>query len=93
MKSGEMATWTGDQADTFLTSAADDRLSAWQLSMYGLRRGELLGLRWDDFDLVGKTLTVTRTRSIIVGVGVVEGESKTERSKRTCHWMTRWSTP
>jgi integrase len=31
---------------------ADDRLSvAFQLSLYGLRRGEVLGLCWPDVDL------------------------------------------
>ena len=43
---------------------ADHRLSAaWQLSLYGLRRGEVLGLRWSDIDLEAKALTIRRATS------------------------------
>ena len=35
----------------FLAKASSDRLYvAWRLSLYGLRRGEVLGLRWSDID-------------------------------------------
>lgn len=79
----EMRTWTGDSAAAFLAQAADDRLSAaWQLSLYGLRRGEVLGLRWSDVDLIGKTITVCWARTSVAGV-IVEKEPKTERGKRT----------
>lgn len=79
----EMATWTAQEAAAFLAAVAGDRLSAgWQLSLYGLRRGEVLGLRWCDVDLVEGTLTVRRTRTLVDGK-VVEGEPKTERGKRT----------
>jgi integrase len=30
--------------------------------LYGLRRGEVLGLRWSDIDLKAKTLTVRQAR-------------------------------
>jgi integrase len=80
----DMATWTERQAAAFLEHVADDRLNAaWQLSLYGLRRGEVLGLCWTDIDLDNKTLTIRRARVEITGVGVVEGEPKTARGKRT----------
>lgn len=42
-------TWTQAEVRTFLTKARKDRLhAAWRLSLYGLRRGEVLGLRWSD---------------------------------------------
>jgi integrase len=67
-----------------LETAADHRLSAaFQLSLYGLRRGEVLGLCWSDVDLQAKTITIRRARVEITGVGVVEGEPKTERGRRT----------
>jgi integrase len=77
-------TWTAEQAGAFLAHVADDRLSAaWQLSLYGLRRGEVLGLRWSDVDLINKTLTVAWSRSSVAGGLIVEGPPKTERSART----------
>jgi integrase len=39
--------------------------TAWRLSLYGLRRGEVLGLRWSDIDLKGKTLTVRQARVLV----------------------------
>jgi integrase len=48
----EMSAWTLEQPRTFLTHVADDRLhAAWLLTMHGLRRGEVLGLRWTDLTL------------------------------------------
>jgi len=79
----EMQTWTADSAAAFLRSVAGDRLyAAWQFSLYGLRRGEVLGLRWSDVDLVAKTITVRWSRTSVAGE-IVEKEPKTERGKRT----------
>jgi integrase len=79
----EMQTWTAEQAATFLEAVATDRLSAaFQLSLYGLRRGEVLGLRWSDVDLDAKIITIKVTR-VLVNTTVVEGEPKTERGRRT----------
>jgi integrase len=55
--------WSKAQVRKFLKTAASTRLhAAWRLSLYGLRRGEVLGLRWSDIDLKAKTLTVNQTR-------------------------------
>jgi integrase len=79
----EMKTWTESQAAAFLEAVAADRLNAaWQLSLYGLRRGEVLGLCWSDIDLQTRTITVRWTRTE-VGYKIVEGEPKTVRGKRT----------
>jgi integrase len=48
----------------------------------GLRRGELLGLRWSSVDLVGGTLRVRETVQRTSG-GLVLDETKTARSART----------
>ena len=80
----EMKTWTEGQAGAFLEAVADDRLSAaWQLSLYGLRRGEVLGLCWSDVDHQAETLIIRRARVEVTGSGVVEVGPKTERGKRT----------
>ena len=49
----------------------------------GCRRGELCALRWSDFKFSGDglLLTVSRSRSIIPGKGVVEGSTKNGHSR------------
>ena len=80
----EMKTWTEGQAAALLEAVADARLSAaWQLSLYGLRRGGVLGLCWSDIDLQAKTLIIRRARVEVTGSGVVEVGPKTERGRRT----------
>lgn len=49
----------------------------------GLRRGELLGLKWADIDRGKWTLTVQRTLIYLNGVGYREVGPKTKASKRT----------
>jgi integrase len=62
----ERTIWTRAQVRTFLRTAASDRLhAAWRLSLYGLRRGEVLGLRWSDIDLKAKALTVNQARVLV----------------------------
>lgn len=81
--SRDIATWTADQMRTFLESVVDDRLFAlWRLAATtGMRRGELLGLRWSDVDLAARRLAVRQTVSCI-GSRVQFGEPKTKRGKR-----------
>jgi integrase len=63
---GERDVWTTAQVRRFLRTAAKDRLhAAWRLSLYGLRRGEVLGLHWSDIDLKAKTLTVSQARVLV----------------------------
>ncbi|MGH3218978.1 MAG: tyrosine-type recombinase/integrase [Streptosporangiaceae bacterium] len=78
----EDTTWSEDQLPRFLTTAAADRLSAcWLLSALGLRRGEVLGLRWSDVDLDAGTLTIARAR-VLVDAKVIEKPPKSRRSVR-----------
>lgn len=48
----------------------------------GLRRSEILGLKWDDIDFKKGTLTVRRTLVRVKG-GYKFGEPKTKKSRRT----------
>ena len=79
----ERDTWSKAQVRKFLRMAASTRLhAAWRLSLYGLRRGEVLGLRWSDIDLKGKTLTVNQAR-VLVDYKVRIEPPKSRNGKRT----------
>lgn len=79
----EPVVWSSPQAAHFLeVTAGDDLAGLWRLALLlGMRRGELLGLRWRDIDLDAGTLTVRTTRTL-VGNQVVEGPPKSARSRR-----------
>ncbi len=59
----EMKIWTAQELSTFLSGVADDRLAGawWLLATTGMRRGEVLGLRWRDVDLDAGRLAISRT--------------------------------
>jgi len=79
----ERETWSKAEVKKFLTKASCDRLhAAWRLSLYGLRRGEVLGLRWSDIDLKARTLTVNQAR-VLVEYKVLIEEPKSRNGKRT----------
>ncbi len=80
----EMQTLDTDNIKMFMNTAKQTRYySAYMLELTsGLRRGELLGLRWKDIDLVNGTIQVVqqliRTRN-----GLEFSEPKTKISRRT----------
>lgn len=49
----------------------------------GLRKGEVLGLNWDDIDFDEKKIRICRTRQIAPKIGVYEDTPKTPKSNRT----------
>ncbi len=75
---------TIDQARKLRVAAAGDRLEAlYALALYlGLRRGELLGLQWDDVDLDNGYVEIRRTLQR-VGGQLCAVRPKTFRSRRT----------
>jgi integrase len=82
-KPKERDIWSKTEVRKFLRIAAQTRLhAAWRLSLYGLRRGEVLGLRWSDIDLKAKTLTVNQAR-VLVDYKVRIEEPKSHNGKRT----------
>lgn len=86
----EMRTWTAAQLRTFLQSLDGDRLAGcwWLLATTGMRRGEVLGLRWEDVDFERKTIRIVRTL-ITTEVqrrgapGFAWGTPKTAKGRRT----------
>lgn len=78
-----------EEAMEILTAMQDEPFiyrAFYYLAMYtGCRRGELAALRWSDFALRedgSALLTVSRSRSSVVGEGVVEGRTKNGRSRQ-----------
>jgi integrase len=80
----EMKTWTAEQARAFLDVASGDDLAAlWWLVLHtGLRRGELLALRWQDIDFERATLAIRRTLTRGMD-GLAFGEPKSAAGRRS----------
>ncbi|MGW2038340.1 tyrosine-type recombinase/integrase [Streptomyces virginiae] len=75
---------TADEARQFLAAARDDRLFAlYELALRtGLRKGELLGLQWEDLDLHGGTASIRRTLQHTQTGGLTALPTKTRASER-----------
>lgn len=81
---GNIKAWTVDQLRTFLDAVRDHRLHpAFHLSSHtGMRRGEVLGLRWCDLDLDAKRLSV-RQALVSIAYDVEISDVKTGTGRRT----------
>ena len=79
-KAPEASTWTVEQLRKFLDGGTDHEHFALfrTAGMTGMRRGELLGVRWSDVDLDGGTIQVRHQ----LGTDGKLAEVKTERSRR-----------
>lgn len=77
-------TWSSDQVHEFFDAVEDDRLFAAYalLATTGMRRGEVLGLRWSDVDFDGLQLAVSQTLTTAGYKQIVIGPPKTPRSRR-----------
>lgn len=79
--------WQPEQVGSFLDLASKHRLGAmFEVAMLtGMRRGEVVGLRWSDVDMSRGTITVRNNRTTD-GTTITEGEPKTEASRRTINY-------
>ncbi|MGG4031905.1 site-specific integrase [Bacillus subtilis] len=83
LKDTEFNVWTQEQIEVFLEAAKSDRLfTLFRLAlMTGMRRGELLGLRWKDIRFDLNTLTIQQTLSVD-GKKILKG-TKSRAGRRT----------
>jgi integrase len=81
--SPEMQVWSAEQLRRFLVQVRSDRLyAAWLLSATtGVRRGELLGLRWSDLDLDRGQVNIRQARTV-VDYQVQTSTPKTKKGRR-----------
>ena len=79
----EQRCWNEHQLQQFLHVAMTHRLgpAIWLAAMTGMRRGEVLGLRWSDIDLDAATLSIRRSVSC-TGYRVHTTPTKTRTSRR-----------
>ncbi len=84
MERREHDVWTPEQIRAFLDSIAGTRLYAPVVlaAVSGMRRAELLGLRWRDLDLDAGVLTIVQTRTAVRGKPVTT-PPKTDSSRRS----------
>jgi integrase len=75
--------WTPAELSTFLMSIEGNRNEALfrLLSMTGMRRSEVVGLRWSDVDLSHHRLTVNQAATVVDGDEVLD-TPKSRRSRR-----------
>lgn len=73
-----------EQARAFLAAARGERMEAlYVLALaVGMRRSELLGLKYEDLDLEAGTLSIRRGLTVAPKGGVILGEPKRPSSKR-----------
>ncbi len=90
--------WTADQLRTFLNAARHQRLFAafWLAANTGMRRSELLALRWEDLDLECARISVHRSL-VSVAYTLYESQGKTTSARRcidldpkTVELLTTW---
>ena len=78
-----MKVWTPEQVRQFLNAARGDRYAALYVLAFasGMRKGELLALRWEDVDLDAAALSVRNTLADVGGTWRL-AEPKTDRGRR-----------
>jgi len=83
VKVKDTVAWSEDEIDRFLEATSTHRWAiAFRLGvLYGLRRSEVLALRWDDVDLDKQTLRIDESLVAVSG-GAAWGDAKNERSRR-----------
>ena len=81
----EITALTMEQAQKLLETAKGHNMEAlFMLALTtGMRRGEILALKWQDVSFIEKTIQVRRTFTRTPGNRYVEAETKTKKSRRS----------
>lgn len=81
----EISMWDVETIQQFLESASSSRYQDFYhlAVLTGMRRSEIAGLQWVNVDLGSGRLAVVQTLQRIVGRGLVVGQPKTARSRRS----------
>ena len=80
----QIRTWSAREVRTFLDHVRDDRLyAAYVLACTtGMRRGEVVGLRWRNVDIESGRVSVTELLTVVGGRETQFTEPKTARGRR-----------
>jgi integrase len=80
---GEMKIWSVPELKTFLAAERESpNYPLWlTLITTGIRRGEALGLRWQDLDLDARTMAIRQTR-VVIGYQPLLSTPKTRKGRR-----------
>lgn len=83
VKPKEAVAWSAADVDRFLEATAQHRWAvAFRLgALFGLRRSEVLALRWDDVDVEAKSLRIDESL-VATNEGAAWSNAKNERSRR-----------
>jgi len=75
--------WDKEESDLFLEAIKDNPYYAYFYTLLytGARRNELLGLKWDDIDLIGLTLHIDRSFEDLKDGKVITKPTKTDKGR------------
>jgi integrase len=84
IKKEEMKIWSLNEIHKFLNECKNERnYITFLLAIYtGMRRGEILGLKWSDIDFDKKVIHVNRSLAYVPNKGYILTTLKTKNSKR-----------
>lgn len=79
--------WNLSEFNNFISCVDDEKYRILFRILYfcGLRKGEILSLRWDNIDLIEGTITIDSSASKVVGRGQIVKAPKTKNSYRTIY--------
>ena len=88
-KPKEKKTLSEDDIHTVMAAIQQEELKFQAIfyfaAMCGMRKQEVIGLKWSDIDFKEKSFTIRRAATTLHNIGTVSKETKTEKSNRTLY--------